>query len=44
MAREASIEVGVKNPAVIADCVQWLPQGARVFISMVPGQTYQQTV
>lgn len=43
MAQEASIEVSVKSPSVVADCVQWLPRGSQVFISMVPGQTYHQT-
>lgn len=44
MARAASLEVPVKGADVVADCRRWLAPGREVFISMVPGQTYHQTV
>lgn len=43
LAGRASLEVSARNAAVAADCARWLAPGTEVFISMVPGQTYEQT-
>jgi methylenetetrahydrofolate reductase (NADPH) len=43
LVRGFSIEATVRTPNVAADCAHWLAPGTRVYISMLPGQTYQQT-
>ena len=43
LVRGFSIEATVRTPNVAADCARWLAPGTRVYISMLPGQTYQQT-
>jgi methylenetetrahydrofolate reductase (NADPH) len=43
LVRGFSIEATVRTPNVAADCAHWLTPGTRVYISMLPGQTYQQT-
>ena len=44
MARTASIEVSVKSAHLVSDCARWLAPGTEIFISMLPGQAYDQTI
>lgn len=44
LAGRASLEVSAKSASAAADCARWLAPGTEVFISMVPGQTYAQTI
>lgn len=41
--RGFSIETTVRTPHAAAECAHWLTPGTRVYISMLPGQTYQQS-
>jgi len=43
LVRGFSIEATVRTPNVAAACAHWLAPGTRVYISMLPGQTYQQS-
>ncbi|HEY4372458.1 MAG TPA: methylenetetrahydrofolate reductase [Burkholderiales bacterium] len=43
LVRGFSIETTVRTPGAAADCARWLAPGTRVYISMLPGQTYQQS-
>ena len=43
LVRGFSIEATVRTPNVAATCAHWLAPGTRVYISMLPGQTYQQS-
>lgn len=38
-----SIETTVRTPGAAADCARWLAPRTRVYISMLPGQTYRQS-
>ena len=44
MARGFSIEATVRTPNAAAECARWLPPGAAVYVSMLPGQSYHQSV
>ena len=41
--RGFSIETTVRTPGAAADCARWLAPRTRVYISMLPGQTYRQS-
>jgi len=43
LVRDFSIETTVRTPNAAADCAHFLAPGTRVYISMLPGQTYQQS-
>jgi len=43
LVRGFSIETTVRTPNAAADCARFLAAGTRVYISMLPGQTYQQS-
>jgi methylenetetrahydrofolate reductase (NADPH) len=43
LAQGFSIEATVRAPNAAAECARWLPPGAAVYISMLPGQSYHQS-
>lgn len=44
LARGFSLEATVRAPNAAAECASWLPEGAAVYVSMLPGQSYHQSV